>query len=351
MYKSIYRGKIWKKVPKKFVLWIKCLKTVGLQTRVDDFFRSTQLTLDLTTPVEGARTPLDHDHLLRPIASAATHQIATVHTNGGVVALTTVGALDAEAGIAFAKAGRGFQVDQVFGAGRFVLGIVGFEHEVVPVGKQKMPAVSFEVNFKFFQVTYLLNFLLCCPLCCIELLLTTLFGLDAMLFTVFMLLPDARWPIALSLLPRKLLLTITRDAPSKRSLRLSPTTLKLGSRIQQVLTVHEPDMPWHLHSWRISDWTCCKRKTDNDQLMFACRYHDTFWKHIIMIYKRFMKNYCYWFLLSHNVVYVREENYNNKNKKIKKFIVENSAIHLGLYTRNEQETIQLFMKFMLSSIT
>lgn len=41
----------------------------------------------------------------------------------------------------------------------------------------------------------------------------------------------------------------------KRSLRKSPTVRKLGRRIQQVRTVQEPDMPWHLHSWRISDDT------------------------------------------------------------------------------------------------
>lgn len=79
-----------------------------------------------------------------------------------------------------------------------------------------------------------------------------LFGLDAILFDCRLLLC---W-MAFSLVPCALLLTITRDAPSKRSLRLSPTIRKLGKRIQQVLTVHDPDMPWHLHSCRISVWTC-----------------------------------------------------------------------------------------------
>uniref|UniRef100_A0A1A9Z608 Uncharacterized protein n=1 Tax=Glossina pallidipes TaxID=7398 RepID=A0A1A9Z608_GLOPL len=44
-------------------------------------------------------------------------------------------------------------------------------------------------------------------------------------------------------LGRMLLVIITREAPSKRSLRLSPITRKFAKRIQHVFTVHEPDMP------------------------------------------------------------------------------------------------------------
>lgn len=105
-----------------------------------------------------------------------------------------------------------------------------------------------------FEFTYLLFFLRWCARR-IE-LADILFGLDAILFDC-KLFP--LWCcIEFSLLPCKLLLTITRDAPSKRSFRLSPTKRKFGKRIQHVFTVHEPDIPWHLHSWRISDWTCCK---------------------------------------------------------------------------------------------
>lgn len=68
--------------------------------------------------------------------------------------------------------------------------------------------------------------------------------------------------------------TRMREAPSNLSLRLSPTILKLGKRIQHVLVVHEPDIPWHLHSWRISDATCCnkskKRKTLKNKLKSFC---------------------------------------------------------------------------------
>lgn len=62
-----------------------------------------------------------------------------------------------------------------------------------------------------------------------------------------------------SLFCLRLLLTITFEAPSNLSLRLSPMCLKLGSRIQHVFTVQEPDIPWHLHSCRISVCTCCER--------------------------------------------------------------------------------------------
>lgn len=85
-----------------------------------------------------------------------------------------------------------------------------------------------------------------------------LFGLDAILFDCKLLLVWC-W-MEFSLLPCKLLPTATRDAPSKRSFRLSPTIRKLGKRIQHVFTVHEPDIPWHLHSWRISLCTCYRER-------------------------------------------------------------------------------------------
>lgn len=81
-----------------------------------------------------------------------------------------------------------------------------------------------------------------------------LFGLTGMLFDGMLLL--CRCWMAFSLVPCALLVTITRDAPSKRSFKLSPTIRKFGKRIQHVFTVHEPLIPWHLHSCRISLWTC-----------------------------------------------------------------------------------------------
>lgn len=56
--------------------------------------RPAQFTLDLTAPVEHARASLHHGDLLCPVASAAAHQVAAVHTPGRVVALAAVRALD-----------------------------------------------------------------------------------------------------------------------------------------------------------------------------------------------------------------------------------------------------------------
>lgn len=62
---------------------------------MDRLLRPAQFTLDLAAPVEHARAPLHHCDLLRPVAPAAAHQIAAVHAQGRVVALSAVGALDA----------------------------------------------------------------------------------------------------------------------------------------------------------------------------------------------------------------------------------------------------------------
>lgn len=102
-----------------------------------------------------------------------------------------------------------------------------------------------------------------------------LFGLWAE-FSILMLLMPCNG-IEFSLLPRKLLATMTRDAPSKRSFKLSPTKRKFGKRIQHVFTVHEPDIPWHLHSWRISDCTCYfylvnGGKKENNKIMINALY-------------------------------------------------------------------------------
>lgn len=56
------------------------------------------------------------------------------------------------------------------------------------------------------------------------------------------------------------LFTWMRVAWSNRSLMESPMTRKFGRRIQQVFTEQDPDIPWHLHSSRISSCTCCKNK-------------------------------------------------------------------------------------------
>lgn len=109
---------------------------------------------------------------------------------------------------------------------------------------------------EFSQNSYLFCFLWFWPFRCTEFVSLRLFEFDAMFLFLRLLL--VIWFSLLLFL--RLLLTWTLDAPSNRSLSESPITRKFGNRIQQVLTEHDPDIPWHLHSSRISDWTCCKRK-------------------------------------------------------------------------------------------
>lgn len=103
------------------------------------------------------------------------------------------------------------------------------------------------------KLTYRFIFLWCEVCLLLIELLIKLLGLDWLLCTL--LLPIRL--IVFSFDGRRLFVTITLEAPSNRSFRLSPTTRKLGNRIQHVLTVQLPDIPWHLHSCRISACTCC----------------------------------------------------------------------------------------------
>lgn len=96
-----------------------------------DLLGSTQLALDLTAPVEGARTALHHDDLLRAIATPTAHQVAPVDAQRGVVALSPVGAQDALPEVLLAEAGRVLQIHNVLGAWWLVLGIVWVQLEVV----------------------------------------------------------------------------------------------------------------------------------------------------------------------------------------------------------------------------
>lgn len=98
---------------------------------MDGFLGPTQFTLDLTTPMEGARTPLHHDNLLRPVPAATTHQVTPVHADAGVVALAAVRPLDPQLGVALAEHRGGLQVHQVLDARRLVLGVVRLQLEVV----------------------------------------------------------------------------------------------------------------------------------------------------------------------------------------------------------------------------
>lgn len=80
-------------------------KWVGLETRVYRLLDFAELTLDLAAPVKRAGASLDDGHLLRFVASAAAHQVAAVDTDTRVVALSTVGAENAEFRVLLAERG------------------------------------------------------------------------------------------------------------------------------------------------------------------------------------------------------------------------------------------------------
>lgn len=102
-----------------------------------NFSRSANATLNLTTPMEHAVAPFHDSNLLTRVAPAATHEIAAVHPQRGVVALPAVGALDAKLGVALAERRRRLIVHEVLGARWFVLGVVRAQLEAVSVKKEK----------------------------------------------------------------------------------------------------------------------------------------------------------------------------------------------------------------------
>lgn len=99
---------------------------------MDSFFRSAQFAFDVAAPVESTGAPFDHRHFLRPVTPSATHEVASVHTYGRIVALSTVRTLYAQTRIPLAETRRRLQEDQIFGRGRFVFGVVRFQLETVP---------------------------------------------------------------------------------------------------------------------------------------------------------------------------------------------------------------------------
>lgn len=107
----------------------------------------------------------------------------------------------------------------------------------------------------FLLISYRFCFLWFCPLTWTEFVSRALF-----VFAKFRLFLRLFLMIWFSLLFLILLLFCTFVAWSNRSFRLSPMTRKFGRRIQQVFTEQDPDIPWHLHSSRISVCTCCNNR-------------------------------------------------------------------------------------------
>lgn len=103
--------------------------------------------------------------------------------------------------------------------------------------------------------TYRFCFLWLCPRPCTEFVSRALFEL---MFLLLLLLFLMIWFSLLLFL--RLLFCWIFVAASNRSFSESPMTRKFGKRIQQVFTEQDPDIPWHLHSSRISACTCCTKK-------------------------------------------------------------------------------------------
>lgn len=221
---------------------------------MNGFFRSTCFAFDFAAPMEGACTTLNYSYLLCSISSSTAHQVTTINTYWCIVALTSVRTKNSQSQILFTKSGRLLEVHQVLGCRRFMIRIVRLEWEFISVEETKR---SIRI-MKFIQrllISYRFCFLWFCPVLWTEFVSLALFEFCAMFWFLLLLLV-----IWFSLLFLWLLLTWTRDAPSNRSLSESPITRKFGNRIQHVFTEQDPDIPWHLHSSRISAWTCCKKK-------------------------------------------------------------------------------------------
>lgn len=87
--------------------------------------------LDVAAPFECALATFHDLFNGDGVASSAAHEVTPVHTHGGHVAGATHRPRDAVPLVTHAEIGRVFEKDQVLLAGRFVVGIVGFELELV----------------------------------------------------------------------------------------------------------------------------------------------------------------------------------------------------------------------------
>lgn len=89
-------------------------------TFVNFSFHLANAAVDLTTPSKSAIAPLGDFNLLCGVASVAAHQIATVDTDRGGIALTTFSAHKTVLGISNAKVWRLFKKDQISAGWRWV---------------------------------------------------------------------------------------------------------------------------------------------------------------------------------------------------------------------------------------
>lgn len=92
--------------------------------------------------MKSAGTPLDDRDFLGFVTTAATHQIATVDPDTGVVALSTLSAEDPKFRIPFAKRWRRVEIDQIHFTGWLVFRIVRFQLEIITVSTAQALAMT-----------------------------------------------------------------------------------------------------------------------------------------------------------------------------------------------------------------
>ena len=76
--------------------------------------RPAHFALDFAAPVEGAGAALHHLFHLRPVASAAAHQVASIHSDARLVAHSSLSARNAQFGVLLAEIRRILVVDEIF---------------------------------------------------------------------------------------------------------------------------------------------------------------------------------------------------------------------------------------------
>jgi hypothetical protein len=96
-------------------------------------FCPTEVAFHFAAPVESTSAPLDHRHLLSPVAAPATHQVAPFNPYRRIIALTSVGTRYPQTRGALAETWRRFIVDEVFGPRWFVFWVKRLQLEAVAI--------------------------------------------------------------------------------------------------------------------------------------------------------------------------------------------------------------------------
>lgn len=117
------------------------------------FLCTAELAFDFTTPDEGAVTPLEYEHRLGAVAAAAAHEVAAIDADARVVAGPPVRTRDTKPWVPLAETRRRLEVNQVFSAWRFVVGVVRPQLEAVAVAPRHTVRGSVVSLRRRFQVS------------------------------------------------------------------------------------------------------------------------------------------------------------------------------------------------------